>query len=102
MPHAGISCVHPGLKTILVHEAASHIKDDRERRIFVELVNSVADCQGTLLGLVAASGATRSKRAPSAYNLHMKKCASSKAKGGEGKEFKACAVEWRAAKLQKK
>lgn len=96
MPTASISCIHPGLKAILVHEAASHIGDARERRIFLELVNALADCQGTLLGLAPGTATGRVKRAPSAYNLHMKKCASSKAKGGEGRDFKACAVEWKA------
>ena len=101
MPAASISCIHPGLKAILVHEAASHIVDLRERRIFLELVNALADCQGTLLGLAPGTTTGRSKRAPSAYNLHMKKCASSKAKGGEGRDFKTCAVAWRAAKGKK-
>ncbi len=101
MPTATISCLHPGFKAILVHEAASHISDLGERQVFLRLVAAIPDCQGTLLGLVPASGATRSKRAPSAYNLHMKRCASSKAKGGEGKDFKTCAVEWRAATAQK-
>ena len=109
MPTTSISCIHPGLKTILVHEAASHIQDLAERQIFLRLVNALADCQGTLLGFEAPAGseqkpgkAGRTKRAPSAYNLHMKKCASSKAKGGQGKDFKTCAVEWRATRTQKK
>ena len=104
MPPTSISCIHPGLKTIMVHEAASHIADLTERQIFLRLVSALPDCQGTLIGLETTStGAQRrAKRAPSFYNLHMKKCASSKAKGGEGKDFKACAVEWRAAKVGKK
>ena len=101
MPAGSISCIHPGLKAILTHEAASHIADLRERRIFLELVNALADCKGTLLGLAPGSGATRSKRAPSAYNLFIKHCASSKAKGGDGKDLKTCAVEWRATKVKK-
>ena len=102
MPATSISCIHPGLKAILTHEAASHIVDLAERQIFLRLVAAMADCQGTLIGLAQGSGAGRTKRAPSFYNLHMKKCASSKAKGGDGKDFKACAVEWRAAKVGKK
>ena len=109
MPTASISCIHPGLKTIMVHEAASHIPDLAERQIFLRLVAALPDCQGTLMGFEApaASGSQpgstkRTKRAPSFYNLHMKKCASSKAKGGEGKDFKACAVEWKATRPLKK
>ena len=102
MPATSISCIHPGLKTIMVHEAASHIQDLEERRIFLELVNALADCKGTLIGLVPGTGATRAKRAPSKYNLFLKTCAGSRAKGGEGKDFKTCAVEWRAAKVGKK
>ena len=102
MPTASISCLHPGIKAILVHESASHIPDLAERQIFLRLVAALPDCQGTLIGLAQGSGAGRTKRAPSAYNLYLKKCASSKAKGGEGKDFQTCAVEWRAAKGQKK
>ena len=103
MPATSISCIHPGLKAILTHEAASHIVDLAERQIFLRLVAAMADCPGMLIGLETTStGAPRrAKRAPSAYNLYLKKCASSKAKGGEGKDFKTCAVEWRAAKGKK-
>ena len=97
MPTASISCLHPGLKAILVHEAATHIENLQERRIFLELVGALADCRGALIGLEASS-AGRVKRAPSAYNLFLKKCAGSKAKGGDGKGFKTCAVEWKAQK----
>ena len=99
MATASISCLHPQLKAILVHEAATHIEDVRERRIFLELVNALADCQGTLIGL-ETSGGGRAKRAPSEYNLFLKQCAGSKAKGGEGKDFKTCSVEWKRRKLQ--
>ena len=109
MPTASISCLHPGLKAILVHEAASHIPNLAERQIFLRLVAALADCQGTLLGFEAPAGseqkpgkAGRTKRAPSAYNIFIKTCASSKAKGGQGRDFKACAVEWRATRTQKK
>ena len=107
MPTANISCIHPGLKTIMVHEAASHIPDLAERQIFLRLVAALADCQGTLMGFEAPAtsrqqpgGTGRTKRAPSAYNLHMKKCVSSKANGGEGKDFKTCSVEWKQRKAQ--
>ena len=99
MPATAINCLHPGLKSILVHEAASHIQDGEERRIFIELVNGLPDCQGALLGLAPAG---RSKRAPSAYNLFLKKCASSTAKGGEGKDFRICSREWKEQKVQKR
>ena len=102
MPTASISCIHPGLKAILVHEAASHIADLRERQAFVTLLEAITACPAGTLMSVENSGRTRVKRAPSAYNLHMKKCASSKAKGGQGKDFKTCAVEWRATRPQKK
>ena len=109
MPAASISCIHPGLKTIMVHEAASHIADLAERQVFLRLVSALADCQGTLMGFEAPAasrqqpgGTGRTKRAPSAYNLFIKQCASSKAKGGQGKDFKTCAVEWRATRTQKK
>ena len=104
MPTASVNCVHPGLKAILTHEAASHIPDLAERQIFLRLVSALPDCQGTLMGLEATSAGTqrRAKRAPSAYNLFMKQCASSEAKGGQGRGFKACAVEWRVTRPQKK
>ena len=99
MPTASISCIHPSLKTILVHEAASHIPDVQERRIFLELVKVLPDCQGTLIGLETSRGG-RAKRAPSAYNLYLKQCAGSKAKGGEGKDFRTCSIEWKRRKPQ--
>jgi hypothetical protein len=104
MPAAAISCLHPQLKRIIEHEAASHIPDLAERQVFLRLIVALADCQGTLMGFEAPEqeGRGRTKRAPSQYNLHLKKCASSKAKGGEGKDFKTCAVEWRAAKAQQR
>jgi|GEM_PF-6805028 len=99
MATAAITCLHPGLKTILVHEAESHIEDDEELRIFLDLLSSIADCQGMVIGLEAAQGGgVRVKRAPSAYNLFMKQCASSTAKGGDGKDFKACGLEWKRKK----
>ena len=108
MPAATLTCLAPGLKRIIEHETASHIPDLAERQIFLRLVAALADCQGTLLGFEAPagsrqqpSGTGRPKRAPSAYNLFIKKCASSKAKGGEGRDFKTCAVEWRAVKVKK-
>ena len=97
MPTASISCIHPQLKAILVHEAATHIPDARERAIFLELVKALADCRGTLIGL-ETSRSGRAKRAPSPYNLFLKQCASSKANGGEGKDFKTCSVEWKQLK----
>ena len=107
MPTANISCIHPGLKAIMVHEAASHILDLAERQIFLRLVAALPDCQGTLIGFETPAtsrqqpgGTGRTKRAPSAYNLFIKKCASSKAKGGEGKDFKACSIEWKQRKPQ--
>ena len=105
MPTASISCLHPGLKAILVHEAVSHIPDLAERQIFLRLVAAMADCQGTLMGLEAPAGseqkpgkAGRTKRAPSAYNLHMKQCVSSERKGGRGRDFPTCVEEWRVIK----
>jgi len=44
----------------------------------------------------------KTKRKPSEYNLHMKECASSKEKGGQGKGFKECALDWRKLKNKKK
>ena len=109
MPAITLTCLAPGLKRIIEHEAVTHIPDLAERQIFLRLVAALADCQGTFMGFEAAPvsepqpGSTkRAKRAPSAYNLHMKKCASSKAKGGQGKDFKSCAVEWKAARPPKK
>lgn len=99
MPTATISCLHPSLKAILVHEAAQHIENLQERRIFLELVKALADCRGTLIGLETSSG-SRAKRSPSAYNLFLRQCAGSKAKGGEGKDFKTCSVEWKRRKPQ--
>ena len=99
MPTATISCLHPQLKAILVHEAARHIEDAQERRIFLDLVKALADCRGTLIGL-ETSRSGRAKRAPSPFNLFLKQCASSKANGGEGKDFKTCAVEWKQRKAQ--
>lgn len=99
MPTASISCLHPGLKAILVHEAATHIENLQERRTFLELVEALADCRGALIGLEASRGG-RVKRAPSAYNLFLRQCAGSKAKGGEGKDFRTCAVEWKQRKPQ--
>jgi hypothetical protein len=101
MPAASISCLHPQLKRIIEHEAVTHIPDLAERQVFLRLIAALADCQGTLLGLVPGTATGRAKRSPSAYNLFIKKCASSKAKGGEGKDFKTCAVEWRATRVQK-
>lgn len=106
MPAATLTCLAPGLKKIIQHEAVTHIPDLAERKLFLDLVAAMADCQGTLMGFEApdASGTQpgrRTKRAPSAYNLFIRRCASSTAKGGEGKNLKTCAVEWRAAKVKK-
>lgn len=97
-----ISCLHPQFKAILVREATTQIPDLAERQIFLRLVAILADCQGMLIGLEATPvrDQRRAKRAPSPYNLFLKQCASSKAKGGEGKDFKTCTVEWRQRKPQ--
>lgn len=95
-----ISCLSPGLKLILQAEAR-HIEDAAEKRAYLKLLEALADCSpGVLIGIDAGEserGRRRSdtKRAPSAYNLFIKKCASSKAKGGEGKDFKACTLAWK-------
>jgi hypothetical protein len=100
MPATAISCLHPQLKRIIEHEAASHIPDLAERQIFLHLVEALADCKGMLIGFEPPTEERRgrAKRAPSAYNLFIKQCASSKAKGGAGKDFKTCAVEWKRVK----
>lgn len=107
MPHATLTCLAPGLKKIIMHEASTHISDLAERKIFLDLVAALANCQGTLIGFEVpaaierqVAGDGRKKRAPSAYNTFIKKCASSKAKGGEGKDFKACALTWKEQKAQ--
>lgn len=109
MAYVTLSCLHPQLKAILIDESSRHIRDATERAIFLRLVAALTDCQGTLIGFEPSAGAgrqptegRRTKRAPSAYNLFIRKCASSKAKGGEGRDFKTCAVAWRAAKVEKK
>lgn len=40
-------------------------------------------------------GVPSPKRQPSKYQLHMKHCASGKAKGGLGKSFSECVQVWR-------
>ena len=107
MPAATLTCLAPGLKRIIEHEAITHIPDLAERTIFLRLIAALADCQGTIMGFEAPASsepqsgqAKRAKRAPSAYNLFIKKCAGSKAKGGEGKDFKTCSVEWKRRKPQ--
>ena len=67
--------------------------------MFLELVAALADCRGTLIGL-EAPGSGRVKRAPSEYNQFITNCARSKKKGGEGKDFKTCSVEWKRRKTQ--
>lgn len=94
MPTA-ISCLHPQLKLILKGEA-HHISDDAERKVFLKLLEGITDCQGILIGLESGAGkAGRVKRKPSAYNEFMGQCARSKEKGGQGRDFKACALEWK-------
>lgn len=47
------------------------------------------------------SGETpKTKRKLSKYNLHMKECASGKEKGGRGKSFKECIIEWNESKKE--
>lgn len=94
-----LSCLSPQLKLILQQEAR-HITDEAEKGVYLKLLEALLDCpKGILIGLEdQGQKRSRTKRAPSAYNLHMKKCASSKAKGGEGRDFKACAVAWKARK----
>lgn len=107
MPSATLTCLSPDLKKIIQHEAVTHIPDLAERKIFLDLVAALADCKGTLMGFEVpvasgqqASQSGRTKRAPSKYNLFIKRCASSKAKGGEGRDFKTCSVEWKAQKAR--
>lgn len=95
-----ISCLHPQLKLILQGEA-HHIADEKERQAFLKLLMATADCQGMLIGLEGGTTkGERKKRAPSEYNDFMGKCARSKDKvvdgvPGQGKDFKACALEWK-------
>lgn len=97
-----LTCLAPGLKRIIEHEAVSHIPDLAERQIFLRLVAEMADCDGILIGFEPPAGSARhrTKRAPSAYNLYIKHCASSKDKGGEGKDFKTCSLEWKSQKAR--
>ena len=92
----------------MLEAEAHHIEDARTRAIFQKLVESIPDCaNGRLLGFEVSEGgkgrgAGRTKRAPSPYNNFLKRCAGSKAKGGDGKDFKTCAIEWPAEKARKK
>lgn len=94
MPQTGISCLSDGLKAILMEESG-HIENPRQRQEFETTVQQVPSCPvGMLIGLEAGKSGGK-KRAPSAYNEWIRKCASKKEKGGMGKPFKECALEYK-------
>ncbi|MDZ4263824.1 MAG: hypothetical protein U1B30_16020 [Pseudomonadota bacterium] len=98
----------------LIQKELHHVTDEATRKVFAEIVKVVANCPaGQQVGVqvikepaggagAPAGRAKREKRAPSEYNKFMGQCARSKDKGGQGKDFKSCAVDWKRTHPQAK
>ena len=94
MPDATITCLAGAIKQIFQAEA-KHLEDEKERRAFLVALDEIDDCPaGQLIGVSGHSG-HKTKRAPSPYNLFLKKCASKKENGGQGRDFKTCTLDWK-------
>lgn len=96
MADTAITCISGAIKAIFIQEA-KHLEDEKQRRSFLVSLDEIDDCPaGQLLGIAGGtSKSVRVKRAPSAYNLFLKKCASKPENGGRGLSFKQCTVEWK-------
>lgn len=99
MPDLRLTCLSAEARGLVLSEM-HHIKGAKERETFTRLINQVAECPvGQSVGIATGAGkGSKAKRAPSAYNLFLKQCASSKEKGGQGRSFKECSAEWKAKK----
>jgi hypothetical protein len=99
MPQAKITCISSGLREVLMHESR-HLVNPATKMEYEKTLRALPACPtGMLIGIEAPGGRGRvkdpnaPKRAPSAYNLFVRKCVKD-----EGKDFKTCAVEWRKEK----
>lgn len=99
MPELRLTCLSAAVKELVAKEL-HHITDQATRDIFGKIVTVVADCPAgqqvgvELIDHPVAQGAKK-KRAPSEYNNFMGQCARSREKGGQGKDFKTCAAEYK-------
>lgn len=105
MPNVVLRCISPGLRDILQAEG-HHITDPGAKRVFEQLLAETPPCMdGGIIGLEVeetAGKAGRKKRAPSAYNLHVKECMARRPKDTPAPDhMKTCALEWRAKKGQR-